>query len=109
MRGVWREMGSRSRASYFSLVCLTAAMSLPSERLAKLTDRQKDRQTDTLFQHGVSSTFFLRLTKRRVSATPSDVNRDTEVLQINVNLFAFLCFRRNCPICRHPLFSQDSQ
>ena len=72
-------------------------------------NRQKDRQTDILFQYGVSSTFFLGLTKRRVSATPSDVNPDTEVLQINVNLFAFLCFRRNCPICRHPLFSQDSQ
>ena len=70
---------------------------------------QKDRQTGTLFQYGVSSTFFLGLIKRRVSATPSDVNPDTEVLQINVNLFAFLCFRRNCPICRHPLFSQDSQ
>ena len=72
-------------------------------------NRQKDKQTDILFQYGVSSTFFLGLTKRRVSATPSDVNPDTEVLQINVNLFAFLCFRRNCPICRHPLFSQDSQ
>ena len=71
-------------------------------------NRQKDRQTDTSFQHEVSSAFFLGLTKRRVCATPSDVNPDTEVLQINVDLFAFLCFRRNCPICRHPLFSQDS-
>ena len=71
-------------------------------------NRQKDRQTDTSFQHEVSSAFFLGLTKRRVCATPSDVNPDTDVLQINVNLFAFLCFRRNCPICRHPLFSQDS-
>ena len=45
MRGVWREKGSRSGASYFPLVCLTTAMSLPSERLAKLTDRKTDRRT----------------------------------------------------------------
>ena len=59
-RGLER-VGYRSRASYFPLACQSHFRDVPT--ICKLTDRQ------TLFQHGVSSTFFFGLTKRSVSAT----------------------------------------
>ena len=101
-RGLER-VGSRSRASYFPLACQSHFRDVPT--ICKLTDRQTDRH---YFNTEFLQLSFLDLQRGRSLQPLSRQAQDRSVTD-NFNLFAFLCFRRNCPICRHPLFSQDSQ
>ena len=77
-RGLER-VGSRSRASYFPLACQSHFRDVPT--ICKLTDRQTDRQTDTISTRSFFN--FLFWTYKEVGlCNLFHVKLKTEVLQI---------------------------
>ena len=92
MRGGWREMGSRSRASYCPLACRSHFREVPT--ICKLTDRRQtdgqtdrqtdretDRRTDTISTRSFFNFLFWTYEEEGL-CNPFHVKPKTEVLQI---------------------------